>query len=379
LKILFVDASRNGWGTEQHLVTLAAALRANGHDVSAVVKRGSPVDRLLCERQIPVHRTAFRGGADPRGILRTLIAIRRERPDWIVTNRAKLYWTLWVIGRMTGVRVAIFRHLPDVRRWVTRCMLPRLVDRFFVVSHYARSRLIRQGAPADRVRVLYNPIDVNDVQRSAGQCAATRSSLGIPADDFVVGYVGRIEEGKGVKVLAEALASIMERSDCVRLLCVGDGPLLADWRGAVTDAGLEGRCHFVPWTSQIGELYSAMDVLVAPSVAPETFCRVVAEAQASRVAVIASRMGGIQEAFAPGHSGLLVAPNDGEALRQAIEHLRLDPALRRAFADAGCDHARARFASRKIAEDFINDLHEPVAAPLLPLAASVHGTPPWRH
>jgi glycosyltransferase involved in cell wall biosynthesis len=353
MKILFVDASRNGWGTEQHLVSLAGALAESGHTVSAVVKRGSPVARLLLERGVRTHATAFRGGADPRGVLTMINAIRRDSPDWVVTNRAKLYWTVWLVARLMGVSVALFRHLPDIRRWLTRCVLPRLVDRFFVVSEFARARLVAQGAPMTRIGILFNPIDTNRLVRTPSHRVDIRQRLGIRPDDFVVGFAGRVELDKGVRVLWDAVAPLMAESTSMRVLCVGDGPEVGRWQHQAEEAGLGTRCHFVGWTASIGDFYPAMDLLVAPSVAPETFCRVIAEAQASGLAVIGTRIGGIPEAFAPDESGLLVEPHDDRALRSAIRRLYGDRALCARFAATGRRYARSHFASARIAEQFV--------------------------
>ena len=363
LRILFVDSSRNGWGTEQHLVALAGALADTGHFVSAVVKRGSPVAELLSLRGIRMHLTAFRGGADPRGVLTTMRAIRSDQPHWIVTNRGKLYWTLWVVARLMGVQVALFRHLPDVRRWITRCVLPRLVDRFFVVSEFSRARLIAWGAPPDRLSVLYNPINMGNLHCADALRANTRRRLGIGAGDFVIGFVGRVELGKGIRVLWDAVAPLMWRLPHLRLLCVGDGPDLPRWRNEAETSEVGERCHFVGWADKVDEFYSAMDILIAPSIAPETFCRVVSEAQASRIAVIGSRMGGIPEAFDPGGSGLLVAPNDHRALQLAIRRLHDDDALRARFAAAGQVYVRNHFAAHKIAADFIANLNQRLDSP----------------
>jgi glycosyltransferase involved in cell wall biosynthesis len=96
-----------------------------------------------------------------------------------------------------------------------------------------------------------------------------------------------------------------------------------------------------------------MDLLVAPSVAPETFCRVIAEAQASGLAVIGTRMGGIPEAFVPDESGLLVEPDDDRELRSAIRRLYDDRVLCARFAAIGRRYARRHFAARRIAEQFV--------------------------
>ena len=183
---------------------------------------------------------------------------------------------------------------------------------------------------------------------------------------FPTGFVGRVELGKGIKVLWDAVAPLMARLKHIRLLCVGDGPELISWQREAATSKVGARCHFVGWTNKVGEFYSAMDLLIAPSIAPETFCRVVAEAQARRVAVIGSQMGGIPEAFEPGYSGLLVAPDDHRALQRSIQRLHDDGDLRSEFARAGHTYARNHFAAHKIAADFIANLNESLRTPLIP-------------
>jgi phosphatidylinositol alpha-1,6-mannosyltransferase len=184
--------------------------------------------------------------------------------------------------------------------------------------------------------------------------------------DFVVGFVGRIEREKGVRVLWDALAPLMAASSRIHLLCVGDGPELKPWQMLAQDAGVASRCHFAGWTAQIGDYYSAMNLLVAPSIAPETFCRVIAEAQASGVAVIGARIGGIPEAFMPGRTGLLAEPGDVHGLRHLISRLFNDPGLCARYGEAGRQCAYKHFAAGHIGERFV-------------AALGPEGTPDARH
>ncbi len=68
MRLLFVDSSHSGWGTELHLVELIKALRTEGHSVCVVARHGSTVAKLLQSTDISLIETPFRGGADPRGI-----------------------------------------------------------------------------------------------------------------------------------------------------------------------------------------------------------------------------------------------------------------------------------------------------------------------
>ncbi|MFI4914083.1 MAG: glycosyltransferase family 4 protein [Steroidobacterales bacterium] len=356
MKFLFIDSSRGGWGTEQHLVSLASGLAAAGHGVVAVVKAGSAVERLLRRAGVTVYPTAFRGGADPRGLWTAARAIARHSPDWLVINRSKLYWTVWLLGRMMGVPIAAFRHLPYIRPYLTRCLFPRLVDRFFVVSDFARRQLASEGAPAERLLRLYNPIETDRFQPNPALRQTVRRELGLNDADVLAAFVGRIERGKGVIQVCEALHAAMAQSSALRMLWVGDGGGAATTRALAAAGGYAQRHAFVAWSADVERYYAAVDVLVAPSIECETFGRVIAEAQCCGVPVIVSNIGGMPEAFAPGHSGILVAPQDSAALSRGMLLLAGSAELRAAMGAAGRKYAVTRFGAAGISRKFVRHL-----------------------
>ena len=358
VKLLLVDSSRYGWGTEQHFVELACALHEAGHELHVVVRRGSGVDRLLESRGIPRHTTPFRGGADPRGLWKVAQVVRRFRPEWIVTSRAKLYWPMVIMGLSMGVRVALFRHLTYFRHWHERQLLPRLADRFYVVSEFGREVLARQGVPADRMVPLYNPINTKRFCPLAPEeRARIRADLGFAPGDVIAGFAGRMELSKGVGSLREALTLAMERLPQLQMLWIGDGSERIATQNFAAQSGYGLRQLFLGSKLHVEKYIGILDLLIAPSQAPETFGRVVAEAQACGVAVLASAAGGLAETFQPGHTGLLLdSPTDPAAISDAIEVLARDSHMRARLGAAGVKFVRARFAADHIAATFVNDL-----------------------
>lgn len=363
MRLLFVDSSRNGWGTEQHLVSMARSLAMAGHQVAAVVKRGGQVEGLLTDSGVQLYPTAFRGGVDPRGIATIARAMARHSPEWLIANRSQLYWTLWTMSRAAGVRVALFRHLPYISNWSRRCVVPRLADRFFVVSKYARETLIDAGAP-NCVRVLYNPIDTGRFRPDSTARSELRRRLRLPHNAVLGGFVGRMEHGKGVHELQAALLQLQSHLPQLHFVWIGDGPE-RDVLQRVLGTGSHRRHHsFVGWTSTVERWYAALDFLVAPGVSAETFGRVVAESQACGVPVIASGVGGLREAFDPGFTGLAIEPGNQPQLRHAITTLCADLGLRLRFGAAGRRYVRQNFAADRIAESFVEQLqHAKGAAP----------------
>lgn len=356
MKFLFIDASRHGWGTEQHLVSLAIGLAAAGHGVVAVVKSGSIVERLLRDTAVEVHSTPFRGGADPRGLYAVARVIRQHSPDWLITERSKLYWSIWLLGRCMDVPVVAFRHLPYIRRWLTRCIFPKLADRFFVVSDFARAQLVRDGAPAANLLRLYNPIDTNRFKPDAQLRRQVRAELALKDDDILVGFAGRMDGCKGVLEASAALRTVMNRCNALHMLWVGDGNQSEQVRELARQTDHPQHHHFISWTSAIERYFAALDLLIAPSVGCETFGRVLAEAQCCGVPVIATNIGGMPEAFLPGRSGLLVDPGDAGGLAHAIARLAENPELRHSMSAVGREYALARFRTDDICREFVSKL-----------------------
>lgn len=355
MKLVFVESSSRAWGSEQHFVNLAVGCHAAGHRVVAVVREASDVARLLVEAGIDVRETPFRGGADPRALRLTYRVLKELNADWLITDHQKHYWALYLLARLSGSKLAVFRHLAYVRSWLNRVLFPRLTDRFFVVSDYALQALVDAGAPAARLSKLYNPIDLQRFQPDARQAAQVRASLNLPDDAYLVGFIGRHEIGKGVEVLRQALALAMAKDPQLHAVWVGMGPQWHSTRTAIARDAHATRHAFVDWTDKPEQYLVALDNLIAPSQAIETFGRVVAEAQACGVPIIASRVGGMAEAFEPGRSGLAYEGACPVQLAEAILSLKRDVSRRTWMAKLGRDFVK-QFDTRHIVKLFEHSL-----------------------
>ena len=168
-------------------------------------------------------------------------------------------------------------------------------------------------------------------------------SVAEPADPPHALYVGRLSEEKGVRELAEA-------ADGLPLVVVGDGPLRSLFPQAV---------GFVP-PRELGSWYERAAVVVVPS-RREGYGMVAREAMAYGRPVVATAVGGLVDAVDDGVTGLLVAPGDAGALRDATGRLLVDPPARAAMGAAGRTRAAEMF-SRDVA-----------AAALVRLYATVQG------
>ena len=353
MRLLFAESSTRGYGTEQHIAALATAMTRRGHDVRCLVIAGSPVEMLLRAARVPT--VSVRPGRT-RGMRIAAALVRlatRLRPDWMVSNDPRFYRMLLGLRRITGARVALFRHWHDApSKPRTRELLSRRADRFILVSRFHRDDYRRQGMCVERASVLYNPIDTERFRPSPALRASTRARLGCGDSEVIIGYVGRMIAAKGIFTLLDAAERLFGEETSVSMLWVGDGVDLATLRARVTRSMHARRHRFLGWEADMIELYPALDILAVPSLYPEPFGRVSVEAQAAAVAVISSRAGGLPETFAPGGTGVGIEPGDIDGLAGALLDLVRDPERRRRMGAAGREWACTRFSLERIADDF---------------------------
>ena len=168
---------------------------------------------------------------------------------------------------------------------------------------------------------------------------------------LTIGYIGRMLPGKGLNVLADALAMI--ESEAWQLLVVGDGPERESFEQKLRTARLDKRAEFTGAINfaRVPEYFHRLDLLVIPTETTkrirEQFGRVIVEAMASGVPVIGSTCGAIPEVI--GDAGLVFPEGNASALAGALLQLLADEDLRRRLAIAGLARV-GRYSWEQVAE-----------------------------
>jgi glycosyltransferase involved in cell wall biosynthesis len=184
----------------------------------------------------------------------------------------------------------------------------------------------KHGIPLDRIHVL-PPFVVWPTPRNRERAETHR---------FV--YAGALTRGKGLSVLLDAMARL---GDEFTLDVYGRGPQGDALRAKCTELGLGSRVRFAGNVArdEVLEAIATAAGVVVPSIAPETFGLVGAEALATEVPVIATAVGGATEWLEDGVTGCAVQPGDPAALADAMQFVVIE-------ADAA--HAMARRGRKKL-------------------------------
>jgi glycosyltransferase involved in cell wall biosynthesis len=203
--------------------------------------------------------------------------------------------------------------------------LLRFFDGYLSVGQRARAHLRRFGAPASRIFAAPHCVDNEYFAGSAAPYqtaearAAARASLGLPVDDFVVLFVGKLEPKKRPQ---DAVTAVARLGGGASLLVVGTGPLESICREQARTSSVH-----VSWAgflnqSQLGRAYAAADCLILPSWG-ETWGLVVNEAMATGLpCVVSDRVGCAPDLVIPGQTGDVFAVGDADGLAAAVARVR---------------------------------------------------------
>lgn len=281
-------------------------------------------------------------GVRPIGVLRIWRALRAECP---AVFHAHLTWQL---ACRSGVLAAWLAGVPAVAtaqlyvelrlKWRGRPIL-KLLRRIIAVSDEVKARYARElGIPAERLTLARNGIRVPPLPRRPDPTLRSKLVSGRP--DYVVLTPARLDQQKGHAYLLAAAALLPDAT----FVLAGDGPLRAELEGLARDLDIMGRCVFLGHRSDVPDLLAAADLMVLPSLF-EGLPVSVLEAMAAQRPVIATAIGGTDEAVTHGLTGLLVPPRDPAALAAAIRRLRTDPMLAERLAAAGRQRVEHEFSS----------------------------------
>jgi len=364
--ILFVDHTAMMGGAQHSLLDIA---EANRRRCAVALFEDGPFAVALAARGVAVH--SLGGGSALQQVKKTSVVpgfgplLATVRLARALASAAQPFGMLYanspksfVVAALEGwlARKPVVWHLRDIlgQGHFSRANVRAVVAlaNWSAVRVVANSRatadaFVAAGGRASLVTVVHNGIDAAPFDAlGPGTRAAVRAELGIAGDVFLVGCFSRLHPWKGQTVLLDAVA----RMPGVHALVVGgalfsgEAPYEAELRSRAQLPDLAGRIHMLGARDDVPRLLAACDVVVHASVLAEPFGRVLVEAMLARRPVVAPAAGGVPEVVSDGETGVLVPPGDAQALGEALDALRRDPARVAALSRRGADHARTRFS-----------------------------------
>jgi glycosyltransferase involved in cell wall biosynthesis len=294
--------------------------------------------------------------------------LRKVRPDVIYVHHEPygLATAQMCLANQMSVRVPIgFYAAQNIRKNypIPFCWLEQYVMRqssfCFPVAQGALD-VVRSKGYAGLATVLPLPLDKSIYHPKTEWAHAQRARMGIPADEFIFGYVGRLVEEKGLATTLHAMSAIRDRS--WRFVLVGSGPYQQTLLSLATSLGIADRlvfAGFVPHEDAAGWL-SLFDALILASESrpnwKEQFGRVIVEANACGTPVIGTESGEIGNVLRETSGGLIVPEADPGALSGAMFQLLESPVLAAQLGGEGAANVRDKFDQQTLACAFVRTL-----------------------
>jgi glycosyltransferase involved in cell wall biosynthesis len=332
MRILCVEQFPDLGGGQLSLLDLLPGLRDRGWEPVVAIPGEGPlaarVRDLNCDVELfqaPAYTNGWKRAGDvaryateaPKltHLIMQLLAARKA--DLLYVNASRMLPMASLAARSRSIPLVFHCHNRVIQRVAVGLLGTSLqLARALVISccNYSAEPL-RRYVPNDALSVIYN--GVPDTR------APSRLSAG---NSYRIGVIGRVEPEKGQMEFVNAARLLLRNFPECRFIVVG-APLFGDFRyfDRVREASRDLPIQLLGWQRDVAAVLSDLDVLVVPSGSLDSAPRVILEAFAAGVPVVAFPSGGIPEIVRDGSNGFLTAAPTAEALAERISSvLRLD-------------------------------------------------------
>lgn len=259
-------------------------------------------------------------------------------------------------GKLAGCKVMTTPHgwsLDDNLKLMMYEKLDRNIFRFMDMVCPLSPDLakgIERYADSSKIRLIANGVDIDEVQ-------SMPSAVRQEKDCFLLGYIGRLVEGKDVATLLNSIKAVADCRGKIRLMVIGEGPEQGALMAQAVRLGIDAITEFAGFKPDATAYLKICDAFILPSLSEGT-PRCVMEAMAAGIPVVASDIPGNRNLVIDQETGLLFAPGDSLALAEKIGALMLHPEEAQAMANRARKKVEAEFSNRKMAEEYTSIYYE---------------------
>lgn len=330
MNILQILPELNVGGVERGTLDLAKHLVRSNHKAVVVSNGGELVKELESlggiHYRLAVHKKSLISII--RMVPRLVEIIKKEKIDIVHARSRVPAWIAYFAARKTHTVFITTCHgyykkhpASEVMGWAKRVIV--------LSNVIARHMIDDFGVPYERIRLVPRSVDLEKFKY--------RSPDKKRREEFNVGIIGRITPIKGHLHFIKAAALVARNVARLKIWIVGDAPVSRqaykeEIQVLVKRLGLWNCTEFLGTQRDIPEVLSNLDLLVLATVTHEAFGRVIIEAQAAGVPVVATEVGGVVDIIENGKTGMLVPPADPANMAAAIIKIFKDKDLARGLA-----------------------------------------------
>ncbi len=245
---------------------------------------------------------------------------------------------------------------PQIIRKALHSIARHSAEKIICISDSVKAHFLEdQPNAANMIEVVRNSIPLPAEPNKTIE--EMRSELGLAQDLPVVGMIGRVSPWKGQEIFVRAAAALRSKGVACQFVAIGgvfdnERQHLDRLQELIRSLDLENMVKIVGFRKDARQLIAAFDVFVLPSILPEPFGLVVAEAMSASKPVIATNHGGPREMVIEGETGFLIQPDDPDALASTLKYLLEHPEEAMKMGKAG----KRRFLDQFEMRDYVQKI-----------------------
>ncbi|MFC1510067.1 lipopolysaccharide heptosyltransferase II [Candidatus Omnitrophota bacterium] len=322
MKVLQILPELNVGGVETGTVDFSKYLVAQGHKSFVVSYGGALVDALEATGGVhftfPVHKKSLFKMIKMVKVVRAIIL--KHNIDIVHARSRVPAWIAFFACRKTKASFITTCHgyyksyfFSQVMGWAKIVIVPSKI----IGRHMIEDFKVRAGY----IRCIPRSVDLEKFKHI--------KEKSIHDSGVTITIVGRITPLKGHRYFLQAMGKVVRANPYAKIWIVGDAPsnkeaYLRELKALVKRCGLSNNVEFLGNRKDVPDILEKTDVLVMSSVVPESFGRVILEAQAASVPVVATKVGGVVDIIDDEKTGLLVEAKDIDAMARAVLRLLND-------------------------------------------------------
>jgi glycosyltransferase involved in cell wall biosynthesis len=352
MKVLHVETGRHFLGGPQQVIYLINALRERGHENILVCPPDSGIDTVARQAGIRVQNLFCAGDLDLPFAYRLSQFLKEEAPDIVHCHSRRGADLLGgLAASLADVPAVVSRRVDNTEMRILADLRYRPFRKVVAISEAIAEVLRRHDIDEDRIVVIRSAVDAGAF---AGQpdCTAFRQEFGIDEGVFTMAAAGQLIPRKGYRFLLQAVSELMLTHPQFRLIIFGEGFLNSQLRAQAAWLGLGDAVQFVGYRDDLDSFIGCFDLFAHPASA-EGLGVAALKAAAAGVPVVGCEAGGMSESVLDGVTGLLVPPEDADALHEGIATLIDDDELRIRMAAAGRERMQNEFSIDTMADKHV--------------------------
>lgn len=270
-------------------------------------------------------------------------------------NNASL--NAYLVKKIYGLDIKVISHIHNCYPWLKGNGINKRIDRVLrdkydhnitcgqVVYEFYKDNTAY--FKEDEATILSNAIDIDEITKvDLSKCESIIKKYNIPKDKTILGFIGRLDEQKGIIPFIKAFAKQKEEFLDCRILLVGNGSQEEEVKALIKELGLEELFILTGFQDDVYKFYPIIDVFFLPSLY-EGLPMVILEAMAFKKSVVSMNVGSIGEVVSHMKTGLLIENGNIEEFINALKLIKDDKYLRIVSGINGFNHINENYNIKK--------------------------------